>query len=78
MVTLLGAELPALLSAAVVVEQVFGLPGIGRLALDAVLLRDIPLLLGLTTVGALVTLGAVLAADLGYALVVPRLRGRAA
>jgi peptide/nickel transport system permease protein len=76
MVTLLGAELPALLSAAVVVEQVFGLPGVGRLALDAVWARDVPLLLGLTTVGALVTLLGVLAADVAYGLVDPRLRGR--
>jgi peptide/nickel transport system permease protein len=78
MVTLLGAELPALLSASVVVEQVFGLPGIGRLAFDAVLARDVPLLLGLTTLGALVTLAAVLVADVAYGLVDPRLRGRAA
>jgi peptide/nickel transport system permease protein len=76
MVTLAGAELPALLSAAVVVEQVFGLPGLGRLALDAVLQRDLPLLLGLTTLGAVLTLAAVLAADIAYALVDPRLRGR--
>lgn len=77
-VTLVGSELPALLSAAVVVEQVFGLHGIGMMAFDAVMTRDVPLLLGITTVGALVTLAAVLAADLAYGLVDPRLRGRAA
>ncbi|HEY2743531.1 MAG TPA: ABC transporter permease [Polyangia bacterium] len=76
-ITLVGSELPALLSAAVVVEEVFGLHGIGRMAFDAVLTRDVPLLLGITTVGALVTLGAVLAADLAYGLADPRLRGRA-
>jgi peptide/nickel transport system permease protein len=78
MVTLLGAELPALLSTSVVVEQVFGLPGLGRLAFDAVLGRDVPLLLGLTTLGALITLVAVLVADVAYGLVDPRLRGRSA
>jgi peptide/nickel transport system permease protein len=78
MVTLLGAELPALLSASVIVEQVFGLHGIGFLAFDAVLKRDYPLLLGLATVGALVTLACVLLADLAYELCDPRLRGRAA
>ena len=76
MVTLLGAELPALLSAAVVVEQIFGLHGIGHLAFDAVLTRDAPLLLAITTLGALVTLACVLAADIAYGLVDPRLRGR--
>ena len=76
-VTLLGAELPALLSASVIVEQVFGLHGIGMMAFDAVMTRDVPLLLGITTVGAVATLAAVLAADVAYGLVDPRLRGRA-
>jgi len=75
-VTLLGSELPALLSAAVIVEQVFGLHGIGMMAFDAVMTRDVPLLLGITTVGALITLVAVLAADVAYGLVDPRLKGR--
>jgi peptide/nickel transport system permease protein len=77
-VTLLGAELPALLSSSVIVEQVFGIPGLGWLGFDALLRRDLPLLLALTTLGALVTLVAVLAADLSYGLIDPRLRGRAA
>jgi peptide/nickel transport system permease protein len=76
-VTLLGAELPALLSASVIVEQVFGLHGIGMMAFDAVLQRDVPLLLALTTVAAVATLAGVLLADVGYGLVDPRLRGRA-
>ena len=78
MVTLLGAELPALLSGSVIVEQVFGLRGLGTLGFDAVLARDYPMLLGLTTVGALVTLGGVLAADAAYGALDPRLRGRVA
>lgn len=77
LVTLAGSELPALLSAAVIVEEVFGLHGIGMMAFDAVMARDVPLLLGVTTVGAVVTLAAVLAADVAYGLVDPRLRGRA-
>jgi peptide/nickel transport system permease protein len=77
-VTLVGSELPALLSAGVIVEQVFGLHGMGMMAFDAVTTRDVPLLLGITTVGAVATLVAVLAADLAYGLVDPRLRGRSA
>ncbi len=77
-VTLVGSELPALLSASVIVEQVFGLHGIGMMAFDAVLQRDVPLLLGITTVGAVATLAAVLAADVAYGLVDPRLRGSSA
>ena len=78
MVTLVGSELPALLSAGVIVEQVFGLHGIGMMAFDAVMARDVPLLLGITTVGAVATLAAVFAADVAYGLVDPRLRGRSA
>jgi peptide/nickel transport system permease protein len=77
MVTLLGAEVPALLGMSVIVEQVFGLHGIGLMAFDAVLTRDVPLLLALTTVGAVATLAGVLFADVAYGLVDPRLRGRA-
>jgi peptide/nickel transport system permease protein len=77
-VTLVGSELPALVSAAVIVEQVFGLHGIGMMAFDAVMTRDVPLLLGITTVGAVITLAAVLAADVAYGLVDPRLRGKSA
>jgi peptide/nickel transport system permease protein len=76
-VTLLGAELPALLSGSILVEQVFGVRGVGLMAFDAVLARDYPTLLGLTTLGALVTLVAVLAVDLAYGAIDPRLRGRA-
>jgi peptide/nickel transport system permease protein len=74
-VTLLGAELPALLSGSVIVEQVFGVHGLGLLGFDAVLARDYPVLLGLATLGALLTLAGVLAADAAYGLLDPRLRG---
>jgi len=76
MVTLLGGELPALLSGSVIVEQVFGIHGLGLLGFDAVLARDYPTLLALTVVGALFTLAGVLLADLAYALVDPRLKER--
>jgi peptide/nickel transport system permease protein len=76
-VTLLGAELPALLSGSILVEQLFGIHGLGLLAFDAVLQRDYPTLLGLATLTALVTLGGVLLVDAAYGLVDPRLRERA-
>lgn len=76
MVTLLSAELPALLSGSVIVEEIFGVRGLGQLGFDAVLERDYPTLMGLTTLGALLTLAGVLAADLAYGLIDPRLRER--
>jgi peptide/nickel transport system permease protein len=75
--TLLGAELASLLSGSVIVEQLFGIHGLGLLAFDAVLQRDYPVLLGLGSLTAVITLLAVLAVDAAYGLVDPRLRERA-
>lgn len=74
MVTLLGVELPALLGGSVIVEQVFGVRGLGLLGFDAVLQRDYPMLLGLATLGAVLTLAGVLVADAAYGVLDPRLR----
>ncbi len=74
LVTLLGTELTALLSGAILVEQIFGIHGLGLLAFDAVLQRDYPTLLGLTTLAAMLTLGATLLVDAAYRFIDPRLR----
>ncbi len=72
-VTIIGLQLTALLSAVVVVEVVFSWPGLGRLTLDAVLDRDYPLLQGavftMATLLALVNLGT----DLLYFFIDPRI-----
>ncbi len=72
-VTILGLQLTALLSAVVVVEVVFSWPGLGRLTLNAVLDRDYPLLQGtvftIATLLALVNLGT----DLLYFFIDPRI-----
>lgn len=72
-VTVIGLQITALLSAVVVVEVVFAWPGVGRLALEAVLDRDYPLLQGAVfataTMLALVNLGT----DLIYFLLDPRI-----
>ena len=72
-VTIIGLQITALLSAVVVVEVVFGWPGLGRLALDAVLDRDYPLLQGtvlaMATMLTLVNLGV----DLLYFVFDPRI-----
>jgi len=74
LVTLVALQLPALLSGAVLVEALFGLPGLGLLAFDALAARDQPVLLGLVLVGALLTIGATLVVDLVTPLLDPRLR----
>jgi len=72
-VTIIGLQLTALLSAVVVVEVVFSWPGLGRLTLNAVLDRDYPLLQGavftLATMLALINLGT----DLIYFFIDPRI-----
>lgn len=73
-VTGLGGALPALLGGAVIVEQVFSWPGLGRLGFESVLSRDYPVLMGLLLlVSALVVLGNVLS-DVLYVVVDPRIR----
>ncbi len=75
-VTTAGLTMARLLAGAMVIENVFGLPGVGRLALVAVQARDLPLLAGLaTTVAALIVLVSLLV-DLSYGLLDPRLRHR--
>lgn len=73
-VTLLGLALPQLVGGSVVVERVFGIPGMGLLAFDAIGHRDYPVVMGVATLAALVTLLSVLLADLLYAAVDPRIR----
>jgi peptide/nickel transport system permease protein len=74
MVALFGTQLPVLLSGSVIVERVFGLHGLGLLGYEAVLGRDYPLLMGLCTLGAAITVGGTLLADAAALLVDPRLR----
>lgn len=73
-VTLAGLSVPALLAGSVLVESVFGWPGMGRLMQEAILSRDYNVITGIGFVtGVLVALGN-LAADLGVAALDPRQR----
>lgn len=75
-VTLMGLDLPALFSGAVVTESIFGWPGMGRLFLSALNNRDYPLqMAGLMISAALLITGNLLA-DLTYAALDPRIRYR--
>lgn len=76
-VTLTGWLVGVTLGGAVVVEQIFSRPGLGRLTLTAVTNKDMPVVLGVVLVAALVYLACSLAADLLYRLVDPRLRKEA-
>jgi peptide/nickel transport system permease protein len=73
-ITLLGLYLPVIFSGTVFIETVFGWPGMGKTIVDAITLRDYPLVMGTSLIfGAMVVIGN-LVADVLYALVDPRIR----
>ncbi len=76
LVTIAGLQFGNLISGAVLVETVFSWPGLGTLALDAILGRDYPTLLGVLTFSAILVIAANLVTDLSYRWIDPRLRGR--
>lgn len=73
-VTILGVHFGALLGGAVVIEQIFGLPGLGQLLVQSIGLRDIPLLQGIILWVTGITVAVNLAVDFGYHLIDPRIR----
>lgn len=72
LVTLIGLTLPTLLSGAVILEQIFSWPGMGRLFFEAIGRRDYDTIMGLTFVFSVLTLLGQLLADVLYAVVDPR------
>ncbi|MDR1165658.1 MAG: ABC transporter permease [Deltaproteobacteria bacterium] len=73
-VTMAGLQFGPLLAGAVVVETVFGWPGLGRLVFDSVLRRDYPVLLGILFFSALLVVAANLITDALYHKIDPRTR----
>jgi len=72
LVTLIGLTLPSLLSGAVILEQIFTWPGMGRLYFEAIGRRDYDTIMGLTLMFSVLTLLGQLLADILYAVVDPR------
>ena len=72
--TVLGVQISVLLGGAVITEQIFAWPGVGQLAIQAVLSRDYPVLQGTILVIAVLATVVQLTVDVGYALMDPRIR----
>lgn len=72
--TIIGLQFGALLGGAVVIEQIFSLPGMGRLGLDAIFIRDFPVVQGVVLVVTLSYLLVNLFVDLLYGILDPRIR----
>lgn len=73
-VTVIGLEFGALLGGAAITESIFAWPGLGRLTLDAVISRDIPLVQGVVVFAAVVFTLVNLGVDLLYGLLNPRVQ----
>jgi len=75
-ITILGLSVPGLIGGSVIFENIFGIPGMGQLFYMAVMMRDYPLVMGILTIGAILTLLGNLLSDIGYMLADPRIRAR--
>jgi peptide/nickel transport system permease protein len=74
MATLIGLSIPGVLSGAVITEEVFNYPGVGLLFVQSATSEDFSVLLGLTLVAAIGVIIGNLVADIGYAVLDPRIR----
>jgi len=72
-VTLLSGLLPALLGGSIIIETIFTIPGMGKLAWEAILARDYPIIMAELTVVSFLTLFGVLLSDILYSVVDPRI-----
>jgi peptide/nickel transport system permease protein len=73
-VTIFGLSLPGLIGGSVIVETIFAWPGMGRLAYQAVLARDYPLIMGTSVFSVFLLLFGNLLADILYGIVDPRIK----
>jgi peptide/nickel transport system permease protein len=73
-VTMFGLILPALIGGSVIIESIFSWPGMGRMAYEAILARDYPVVLTVNFVSAVLVLAGTFISDLLYLVVDPRIR----
>jgi peptide/nickel transport system permease protein len=73
-VTVVGIQIAEIASGTVIMETIFGLPGMGRFLLDAIFQRDYPVVQGVILLTALITVVVNLLVDLTYARLDPRIR----
>jgi peptide/nickel transport system permease protein len=73
-VTMFGLILPGLIGGSVIIESIFSWPGMGRMAYEAILARDYPLILTVNFISAVLVLVGTFVSDLLYLVVDPRIR----
>ncbi len=72
-ITIFGLMIPSFIGGAVVVEQIFTWPGLGKLFIDSAFSRDYPVIMAMTVISAVLVVLGNLIADILYALVDPRI-----
>ena len=75
-VTVVGVQFPFVIGGAVVVESIFGLPGLGKMMVESINARDYPIISGINIILATVVLSVNLLVDISYAWLDPRIRYR--
>jgi peptide/nickel transport system permease protein len=73
-VTQFGIDLGTLLGGVIIVENIFGLPGVGQLAVQSVTMQDLPVIIGTVIFASALIVAANIVVDIGYALLDPRVR----
>ena len=73
-ITVLGLQVAAIAGGTVVIESIFGIPGMGQFLVDAIIQRDYPVIQGINLVIVLIIVVSNLTVDLAYALLDPRIR----
>ncbi len=73
-VTMFGLILPGLIGGSVIIESIFSWPGIGRMAYEAILARDYPVILTINFISAVLVLAGTFVSDILYLIVDPRIR----
>jgi peptide/nickel transport system permease protein len=73
-VTVLAGEVGMIIGGVVIIEQIFALPGMGRLFLDSITTRDYPYVQGLNLFFAVISLVVILLTDISYSMLDPRIR----
>lgn len=74
MITIIGLSIPGLIGGSFIFETIFSYPGIGRLGYEAVMARDYPVVMGIATITAVLTLLGNIIADILYTYVDPRIK----
>jgi len=72
----MGSLLPVMFGGSVIIESIFSIDGLGKMAFDAILDRDYPVIMANLVISGFLTLFGILVADIAYAVVDPRIEFR--